>query len=117
MNTEPDGVTQKANLKQEEGELQAEVDSYNEKLAEFIRYKSEALQSIYTEVKGPYGWGEFVTPHALGTSKDPIIKFFPRDNLKPDVLAEDCMMETFYIWKDKLLNWFSEVFQTNGTLC
>ena len=62
MNTEPDGVAQKASLKQEEVELQAGLDAYGDKLREFNRSKSETLERIHAEVNPPSGGREFVTP-------------------------------------------------------
>ena len=83
MTTDLDDVTQKAVLEQEEKELQAELQIYEEKLTEFNRSKSETIDRIHAEVKGPTGGGEFVTPHALGPSRDPIIKYVPQDELIP----------------------------------
>ena len=116
MSTQADEVAQKNELKKEEKELQEELDSYEEKISEFTRARSDTLNKINMEVNvHPGVRGGFVAPATPGPLKKPAIKYVACDDLKLDVFMEYCSMVVFFLWEEELLNWFEEVYQGKGT--
>ena len=112
MLTDAEDVSHKSLLEQETKEFESELESYEEKLHEFARSKSETIDRIDKEVNKGEGFAIPTTPRP---ATEQVSKYVARDDLRPNILCEEATMELFKVWSEAMLDWFWEVCSNKGT--
>ena len=73
--------------------------------------RSATLDKMNMDINGPPGGAAFAKP-AMPGPREPIIKYVARDDLMPDIIQQGATMEFFKLWKEQMLNYFQEAYQT-----